>query len=168
MGTLEKVRTGQRFRPKAETWNAFVDAARYVKERRLNQGVDADRLPDDTILVRNASEFDVPQYGLLWLTGAPFKELRLAARPAHPFLTNVAIAAEPIAAGAVGHAWDEGQHPLRIANWDTLTDEDLPLLVISQSDSFDARAWTGTGTVPVIARLDEPLVLADLTNRSAS
>jgi len=98
-----------------------------------------------------------------------FEGLSVAARPAHPFLTNLAIAAEPIPAGAVGRAWNNGQHPLRIAGWGNLTQGDFPLLAISQSGSFDATAWTGTGTIPVVGRLDEsPLVLADLTNRGAT
>jgi len=166
MAGLEKVGTGQRFRPRADTWNAFVDAARYVQDRALSQGSGAERLGEDAIAVRNASDFDVPRYGLLWLTGSVFEGLVLARRPGHPFLANMAIAAEPIAAGAVGRAWNNGQHPMRIAGWEELTDEDFPFLAISQADSFDALAWTGTGMIPVLAKLDDaPLVLADLSLR---
>ena len=169
MPALEKVGSGQRFQPRAETWNAFVDAARYVRERALDQNAAADRLGDETIILRNTSDVDVPRHGLLWLTAPAFEGLVLASRPAHPFLINVVIAAEPIAAGAVGHAWHDGQHPMRIAGWGSLTEADFPLLAITQTDSFDALPWTGTGGIPVLGKLDEsPLVLADLTNRSAA
>ena len=166
MAKLEKVATGQRFRPRADTWNALIDAARYVQDRALSRGASAERPGEDAIAVRNASDFDVPRYGLLWLTGSVFDGLVLATRPGHPFLANLAVAAEPIAAGAVGRAWNDGQHPMRIVGWDDLTAEDFPLLAISQTDSFDALAWTGTGMIPVLAKLDDsPLVLADLSLR---
>jgi len=169
MADLRKVQSGQRFRPQAETWNAFVDAARYVQERTLGLQAEADRLDPRTIVVRNTSPVLVPRYGLLWVLGPAFDGLALAARPGHPFLAQLAIAAEPIAAGAVGRAWNEGQHPLRIRNWSGLKSGDFPLLAISQADAFEARAWTGTGTLLVLGKLQQsPLVLADLTARSAS
>lgn len=166
MAGLEKVGTGQRFKPRADTWNALIDAARYVQDRALSQGSSAERLGEDAIAVRNASDFDVPRYGLLWLTGSAFEGLVLATRPGYPFLANLSIAAEPIAAGAVGRAWNDGQHPLRIAGWEDLVAEDFPLLAISQAGVFEAAAWTGTGMIPVLAKLDDsPLVLADLSHR---
>ena len=166
MAGLEKVGTGQRFRPRTDTWNALIDAARYVQDRALSQGSSAERLGEDAIAVRNASDFDVPRYGLLWLTGSVFEGLVLATRPGHPFLANLAIAAEPIAAGEVGRAWNDGQHPLRIDGWDELVAADFPFLAISQTDVFEALAWTGTGMIPVLAKLDDaPLVLADFSLR---
>ena len=166
MAGLEKVGTGQRFRPRADTWNALIDAARYVQDRALSQDSSAERLGEIAIAVRNGSDFNVPRYGLLWLTGSVFEGLVLATRPGHPFLANLAVAAEPIAAGAVGRAWNNGQHPLRIAGWEELAAEDFPLLAISQTDAFEALAWTGTGLLPVLAKFDDaPLVLADLSLR---
>ena len=166
MANLLKVSKGQRFRPRADEWNAFVDAARYVKDRAINQEGDANGADPTTIVVRNASSFAVPQFGLLWIVGAPWRGLVTVDRPAHPFLSALLIAAEPIAANGIGHAWRDGMHPLRIWDWDILKVADFPLLAISQADSFDVRAWTGTGTVPIVGKLDDsPLVLADLTGR---
>ena len=34
---MEKVRTGEQVSIKADTWNAFVDAANFVKEARQNR-----------------------------------------------------------------------------------------------------------------------------------
>jgi len=166
MATLDKVSRGQKFRPKAEEWNAFVDAARYVKDRAINQEGDANATDPTTVTVRNLSTHAVPQFGLLWAVGAPWRGLVSVDRPAHPFLSALLIAAQPIAARGIGHAWRDGLRPLRIRDWTLLKVADFPLLAISQADSFDARAWTGNGMIPIVGKLDEsPLVLADLTGR---
>ena len=34
---MEKVRSGDKVVIKASTWNAFIDAANFAKEQRLNQ-----------------------------------------------------------------------------------------------------------------------------------
>ena len=75
MSELTKVTTGQKFRPKAATWNTFIDAAVYVKQRQA--GVTAKTPSRDTksgmVLVRNAtgeelSQFTVVSLGTLIIT----------------------------------------------------------------------------------------------------
>ena len=166
MAGMVKVSQGQKFKPKAADWNAMIDAAQYVKNRAVNQEGRPGQDDPTTTLVRNLSQFDVPQFGLVWIVAAPWRGLVTVDRPAHPFISSLAIAAVPIPKKGVGRVWMDGLRPLRVVGWDKLDAESFPFMAISQMDSFDAKAWTGTGTIPVWARLDtSPLVLADLTGR---
>ena len=67
--TLRKVAGGQPFRPRAEDWNAFVDAAIDLRQRRSSFG--ACSLPgtgrQGIALVRNLSGADRNQFAVLWL-----------------------------------------------------------------------------------------------------
>ncbi len=42
---MKKVAKGQAFSPKADTWNAFIDAAQFVRQRQT--GITSDILPGD-------------------------------------------------------------------------------------------------------------------------
>lgn len=164
MAKLRRVGKGDKFRPRADDWNAFIDAAEYVRQRAQNLGEDGRDADPTTTAVRNASGYDVPQFGLVWIIGAPWRGMVSIARPAQPWIGNLAIAVAPIKKAGVGRVWTEGVHPVRIAGWADLQADDFPLMAISQVNSFDARAWTGTGQLPIWAKLDEsPLVLADLS-----
>ena len=67
--SLEKVRPGQSFEVKAETWNAFIDAALFTKNQS-NSGNMASRsgVTNGVILVRNEESTDFPQFGAIALT----------------------------------------------------------------------------------------------------
>ena len=66
---MKKVTTGQKFRPKANTWNSFVDAAVYVKGRQ--SGLTSKALRRDTksgiVLVRNSTDEDLGQFAVVAL-----------------------------------------------------------------------------------------------------
>ena len=144
---MQKVSHGQKFSTalKADTWNAFVDAAQYVKDRRLDQGGGRENLPDDTILVRNDSGLVVPQYGALWARHILDVDwdLPIVLRPTCPFISQIVIAAEPMAAAAntVGRVWFSGIHPVLISyspgHAVGLTGWDSPHFAITQTDSFE-------------------------------
>lgn len=160
--TLEKVRAGQTFQPKATTWNAFVDAAQYVRARTLNVGGQSGPLPPGVVRVRNDSAVAAARFALLWLTGAAIDDVMIVERPGHPYLVNLVVAVEPIAAGDIGLAWhDNARHPVRVEDWAALTNAHFPFMAISQRDSFVARRHFGEGNINVLAKhADSPLVYA--------
>ena len=68
---MEKVRAGQAIEIKASTWNAFIDAAKFVKEAERNErgkglksGVDV-----GIVLVKNTTSNTIPRFGALVLSG---------------------------------------------------------------------------------------------------
>jgi len=67
--TLKKVASGQPFQPRAEEWNAFVDAALDHRQRQKSFG--ACSLPgmnrQGIVLVRNKSGADQTQFSVLWI-----------------------------------------------------------------------------------------------------
>ncbi len=66
---MKKVVTGQSFKPKATTWNSFIDAAVYVKQRQA--GVTAKTPSRDSksgvVLVRNATGQELKQFAIVSL-----------------------------------------------------------------------------------------------------
>jgi len=63
---LEKVRTGQSFRPKADTWNAFVHAAQYVRDREIGGGARiGDLARGETVTIKNSSGADRARFNVL-------------------------------------------------------------------------------------------------------
>lgn len=67
MSDLKKVAKGQAFAPKADTWNAFIDAAQFVRQRQT--GMISDIMPggglSGIVLIRNASGEDQNQLAIL-------------------------------------------------------------------------------------------------------
>jgi len=159
---MQKVSHGQTLRTalRAETWNAFVDAAQYVKDRQMERGGRGEDLPDDTVLVRNDSGYDVPRYGVVWLQSALGQgtasswEILIAKRPTCPFLSRIGIAAEPMAAGesALRHVWVAGHHPVLIDTelaYDAV--QTYPKFATTQADSFELQIHHGSWGIPIIA-----------------
>jgi hypothetical protein len=69
--SLEKVKPGQKFKPSASAWNAFVDAA---NDSRFRRGETPPRQPDRpvvpaTMLLQNVAGVSVPWYGILSIDG---------------------------------------------------------------------------------------------------
>jgi hypothetical protein len=64
---MNKVTTGQKFSPKATTWNSFIDAAVYVKQRQSDLA--GKTLRRDTksgiVLVRNSTDEDLGQFAVV-------------------------------------------------------------------------------------------------------
>ena len=102
MAGLEKVGAGQKLRVKAETWNTFVDAANYVRQRMMNQDSSGDRLQDDAKPFRNDAASDMPLYGVGWLTDAAFEGLSVVKQPPYPGISRIAIASKPCEASGLG------------------------------------------------------------------
>ena len=65
--TMRKVAKGQSFAPKADTWNAFIDAAQFARQHQI--GITSDILPGGSrsgiVLIRNASGEDQNQLAIL-------------------------------------------------------------------------------------------------------
>lgn len=161
MAGLEKVGAGQKLRVKAETWNTFVDAANYVRQRMMNQDAPGDRLQDDARPFRNDAASDMPLYGVGWLTDAALKVLSVVKQPGYPGISRIVIASKPCAAGGVGAGWTEGLRPVRVTNWAGIEIGDR---IGVQMDSWDA-GLDPLGPMIVIGKLDSPLVVTLITGQ---
>jgi len=70
MAGLDKVGTGQKLRPKADTWNSFIDVTNYVRQRMMNRKASSDRLREDATPFKNTAVVAIPMFGISWLTDA--------------------------------------------------------------------------------------------------
>jgi hypothetical protein len=72
---MKKVAKGQPFSPKADTWNAFIDAAQFVRQHQT--GITSDILPgggrSGIVLIRNASGEDQNQLAILGIDDLAIK-----------------------------------------------------------------------------------------------
>lgn len=161
MATLEKVKTGQRFRPKVEEWNAFIDAARYIRDRALSQHAEADSSEDETTSFRNEADSDIPMFGVGWLTDAVFQGLSVVKQPPHSIISRLIIASRPCEAGGVGAGWTSGIRPVRVTDWEGIAVDDR---IGPQPGSWEARL-DPLGPMTVIGKLDSPFVAALITLR---
>ena len=126
---MEKVRQGETVKIKAATWNAFVDAANYVKEVRQNQGARgvASGLDVGIVRIKNGESAQHDRFSALAITGVcvtaaanedeftscppVFEGLKMTAeREGKPY----AILLEPIAAGEIGRAMVLGVTPAKV------------------------------------------------------
>ena len=106
---FRKVRPGEKIQIPAEAYNAFIDAALDYKRRKRNvQPATPTRV---TVLVKNHTTQDCPRFGVLQLNGPLFLpgenldtfQNSIAFFGSAPTTTGmVAIAQEPIRAGAMG------------------------------------------------------------------
>jgi hypothetical protein len=161
MAGLEKVSKGDRLKVKADTWNTFVDVANYVRQRMMNQGGSADRMPDDATPFKNTASSDMPQYGVGWLTNAAFQGLSVVQQPSYPCISRIIIASKPSAAGALGAGWTYGLRPVRVTNWNSIT--------VGQRIGAQLGSWLAgadpLGPMLVIGKLDSPLVVVLITGQ---
>ena len=67
---MEKVTPNQPFTPKADDWNAFIDAANYVKNREQQENVDTrdDEPFSGIVLVKNITNKTFPIFACLYLS----------------------------------------------------------------------------------------------------
>lgn len=161
MAGLEKVSKGQKLRVRADSWNTFVEVANHIRQRMMNQGSSADKLPDDSSPFKNGASSAMPQYGVGWLTDTAFQGLSVVTQPGYPGVSRIVIASKPSAAGALGAGWTEGLRPVRVSNWAGVSVGDR---IGAQADSWDA-GLDPLGPMIVIGKLDSPLVVALITGQ---
>ena len=161
---LKKVRSGERLRIPASTYNAFIDAA---QAHRNQQGVRArtgrDVAPDGTILVRNDTGVDQSQFAILGLNGPLFEPTSLQAFKNHPRIVKAiapatgthdnkfVVLAQPIAAGKMGRAIISGVYLAKVNVTDT--DHAYATITNAQTGYFTSGAsgpvqilWKESGT----------------------
>jgi len=136
-------------------------------ERRMTTtvpGATTAELPLDTVAVYNDSGVDADRYDCLHLAIDYNADGVLTfTRPESPYLRRLGIAAAPIPAGETGRAWVRGVHPVRCADWASLTDALFPFLACTQIGSFLVRRHFGQGQVVVHAKhATSPLVYAEI------
>lgn len=122
-------------------------------------------IPTDSVPVYNNSGEDVPANGLVWIVGVRENEAYLEiAKPAHPWLGRLGIAAAAIPEDGEGRIWLAGQHDALCSNWAALTD--LPAWLTSATDSFQGQAIDG-GDIPILAKsATAGLVRVDLSAKA--
>ena len=160
---MEKVRAGEDVVIRASTWNAFVDAANYVKEARQNRsakGVSAG-LDVGIVRIKNAESAAYDRFSALVITGVcitvetneeeftscppVFEGLKMTAdREGKPY----AVLLEPIAAGEIGRAMVLGVTPAKVVI--NSTDEDYA--VPKADSSTGALESSATGTARILWR----------------
>jgi hypothetical protein len=66
---MNKVVTGETFKPQARTWNSFIDAAVYVRQRQSDLSVKTPRkdTKSGVVLVRNSTDDDLGQFTVVSL-----------------------------------------------------------------------------------------------------
>jgi hypothetical protein len=161
MADLTKVSQGDPLRIPADTWNALIDTANFVRQRMMNQGSSVTTPPSDAISFQNEDTSDMPQYGVGWLTDAAFQGLSVVKQPAYPGISRIIIASKPSTAGGLGAGWTGGLRPVRVSNWDSIS--------VGQRIGAQAGSWIAgaapLGPMTVIGKLDSPLVVALITGR---
>ena len=114
---MRKVRPGESLQIPAKAYNAFVDAARYVRDLQHSIGGAPLRAThgQTIVLVKNASGSDLPRFGVLEITGVVFSPTDDAdgfksgpvlsgVAPSGNLVGNFVVAMDPIAAGELGRA----------------------------------------------------------------
>jgi len=161
---LKKVRSGERLRIPASTYNAFVDAAQAHRNRQgIQSRTGRDVAPDGTILVRNDTGVDQSQFAILGLSGPLFEPTNLQAFKNHPRIVKgiapatgthdnkFVVLAQPIAAGKMGRAIISGVYLAKVNV--TNADHDYATITNAQTGYFTSAAsgpvqilWKETGT----------------------
>jgi hypothetical protein len=134
--TLKKVLKGESFDTRAETWNAFIDAANYTRNQQMltaaeSKGYD---LSGGVVLVRNKSGSSQPQFAILGVddliikptdaksiqkfrTQKPVFDVKTLADTQSDIplqIKNFVILQEPIKADALGKAMISGITPVKL------------------------------------------------------
>jgi len=144
MGEFDKVSAGQKFRPKAKAWNAFIDAALYVKNQQGGMTVDGGKRQTRTgiVLVHNTSDDDMPLFAPMYISG-PIVEVEdeetalkfmdgLPAFTADKFSEEenlkqpLVILQQPIKSDEMGKAMIAGITPVRLTDTDDDGDYAVP------------------------------------------
>ena len=133
--TLKKVTAGQRLQMPASTFNTFIDVARaWLADQQATGGEERiEARQTGTILVRNDTNTDLPQFAVLGIDGVVFtptdNEAEFRRRPVYTGIApTVAIhfggwfcvLSEPLADGKIGRAVVDGVTPVKV----NVVDED--------------------------------------------
>ena len=157
---MEKVRSGEAVNIKAATWNAFVDAANWVKEAKLHgaaKGVSAG-LDVGIVRIKNGESTLCPRYSALVIAGVcvtaganeeeftscppAFEGLRMTEdREGKPY----AILLEPIEAGGMGRAMVLGITPAKVRV--NSSDDDYAVPMAGSSDGALESSAAGTARI---------------------
>ncbi|WP_428937755.1 hypothetical protein [Fontivita pretiosa] len=142
---LTKVQSGQKLRIPAAAYNAFVDAARDLRQRQQRQDQEPQARMRETgiVLIKNASGADRARFDILGVSDALIKPTdnldqfknRVALVGVTPLEADhqgrFAILLEPLAANAIGLAMAAGVSPVQI----NVADEDNVFADVKNSDA---------------------------------
>lgn len=126
---MEKVKAGDKVEIKAETWNAFIDAANFARSMKDSQGGKGIKagMNEGIVLIKNDEEDDFPRFAALVLSdiliSPETNEDEFVSRP--PVFVGkrmvekyagkpYGILMEPIAAGMIGRAMILGVTPAQV------------------------------------------------------
>lgn len=164
---MEKVRSGEAVNIKASTWNAFVDAANWVKEARQNSSASGLKsgYGFGVVPLKNCEDRDWGRFAALSITGVcvtpDANEDEFVSCP--PVLQGsrvtderverpYAITLEPIAAGAVGRAMLLGITPAKVTVNDSEDGYAVPKAGSTTGEMESAETgvarilWKGSGS----------------------
>lgn len=160
---MNKVQAGQELAIKASTWNAFVDAAEYVKNVQSESRAKGVKglARDGVVLVKNVDSTNYGQFAALTLSDLQIKP-DAAGEPVFKSTTptfsgtkttkalasekGYAVLLEPIAAGAVGRALVLGIVPAQV----TLTDASHQFAKPTENSSTGALESADTGVARIL------------------
>ncbi|MEN6385317.1 MAG: hypothetical protein ABFD79_08960 [Phycisphaerales bacterium] len=169
--TFKKVRNGDKLRIPAGTYNAMIDAAQDYIYRKTNINANIPQtLPANMVYIKNTTLFAVDRFGVLGISGSEIDAADNNFKNTYCF-TGLApslaihsggrfvIAAEPIAANAIGRAYAAGIVTVQI----DITDETHTCADIEAEDKAKLKSaasgaaailWkeTGTGTKWAVIR----------------
>jgi len=168
---MRKVRSGERLHIPADAWNRFIDIAERDAARSLSLGAgEPIRRRRNLVRIRNDSGADIGRFEILGVDSPIFAvadqafkndfDLAGSTPSTSSHLGKFVVAAEPIAAGAVGRAFASGLCPVRV----DVTNTDHDFADVADADSsklFSGRAgaaailWSegGTGEQWAIVRI---------------
>jgi len=127
--TLKKVTAGQRLEMPASTFNTFIDVARvWLADQQATGGEGrVEARPTGTILVRNDTDTDLPQFAVLGVSGVVFtpedNEAEFRRRPVYAGIAPTVaghfggwfcVLSEPLADGKIGRAVVDGVTPVKV------------------------------------------------------
>ena len=115
-------------------------------------GLLANQTDDGTVAIENTGTVTIPEFGVVFLPTMTEIDIHGAVRPTRPYLDNLAIAAEEIAAGAIGKAWVQGRCLALLEDWATLTASYFPCLAVCKRDSFYLQRHFGDGNIRVTGK----------------
>ena len=171
---LRRLQSGERLTSiPAAAWNAFVDAARFVRGLQVGDGLADTSLavgPGQVLVLNNSGE-DRDQFDVLQLseavvtpTDSPQEFARRIAltgiTPDADWVGSFVVLAEPIASGQIGRAWIDGACPARVNGGGGFADtKDGEAGYLQAGDVGSARIiWSESGEDERLAyvRLNDP------------
>jgi len=170
MNDLDKVSAGQSFVPRAGAWNAFIDAARYVKNMQGGMTVDAGKRQARAgiVLIHNMSDDDMLVFAPMYISGPVVEvedeETALKFMDGFPAFTAdkfteeddltkpLVILQQPIKSDEMGKALIAGITPVRLVGSDADDENEYVVPILEDATAFKTAAsgdcriiWKGEG-----------------------